>query len=183
MVVSKIERIKEGQTMKAKKRTATTIRTREELEAAVGEYAKHAFARASLVLEMDKRINAIRQEFDERVAELDGQLESMFGDLEAWAMLNPGEFVSKRSLELVHGVLGFRTGNPTLKCVKGVKWDHVLDMLMCNRMANYIRTTSEVNKDSVIADREKIGADRLQALGMRVEQADRFYVELKSESK
>jgi len=168
--------------MAKKKNAATTIKTREELEAVLGEYARAVIAHGQLTLEMDEKINRVRQDYEGRLADLNVDIETMFADLEAWAALNPAAFADKRSLDLVHGTLGFRTGNPTLKTVKGVKWEHVLDMLKCNRMAAYVRHSEEPNKDALLADREAIGAERLAALGMRVEQTERFYVDPKLET-
>jgi len=168
--------------MTKKAKTSTTIKTREELESVLGEYASAAIARGQLTLAMDEKINLVRKDYEGRLAELDDMLQGLFEDMEAWAVLHPAEFMPKRSIDLVHGTLGFRTGNPTLKTIKGVKWEHVLDMLKCNRMGSYVRTIEEPNKDALLADREAIGAERLQALGLRVEQAERFYADPKMES-
>ena len=168
--------------MAKKVKAVTTIKTREELDAVLGEYAATAIARGQLTLAMDEKLNLIRKDYEGRLAELDESLQALFEDMEAWAAFNPCAFADKRSVDLVHGTLGFRTGNPALKTVKGVKWEHVLDMLNTNRMAKYVRTTEEPNKDALLADRETIGAEKLSALGLRVEQAERFYVEPKLET-
>jgi phage host-nuclease inhibitor protein Gam len=168
--------------MTKKTKAATTIRTREELDTVLGEYAATAIARGQLSLAMDERLNLVRKDYEERLAELDDSLQSLFEDMEAWAALNPAAFADKRSIDLVHGTLGFRTGNPALKTIKGCKWEHVLDMLKCNKLAKYVRTVEEPNKDALLADREAIGAEKLAALGMRVEQAERFYADPKLET-
>jgi phage host-nuclease inhibitor protein Gam len=168
---------------KAKAAHATTIQTRDELESVLGQYARSVITRGKLVLAMDEKINAIRRDYETRLADLDAEQETLFADMEAWAALHPAEFAAQRSIDLVHGKLGFRTGNPTLKCIKGCKWEHVLDMLRCHGSTQrYIRTVEEPNKDLLLADREKIGADRLRTLGMQVDQVDRFYVEPKLEA-
>jgi phage host-nuclease inhibitor protein Gam len=81
----------------------------------------------------------------------------------------------------VHGAIGFRTGNPTLKPLKGVKWEHVVDMLKASQQARYLRSIEEVNKDAILTDREALGADRLKILGLRIEQTERFFAEARTE--
>lgn len=169
--------------MAAKKtKTATTIKGREELEGVMGEFAQSFIARGQLALAMEERLALVRKDYETRLSDLDAEIEALLADLEAWAALNPAEFADRRSIDLVHGTIGFRTGNPTLKTIKGVKWEHVLDMLKCSGLADrYVRKVEEPNKDALLADREKIGADRLQTLGLRVDQTERFYVDARKE--
>lgn len=163
------------------KTTVTTIQTRDELERVMGECARTAILRGQLELAMEEQINLVRKDYEARLADFDAEIETLAADLEAWAALNPDAFRERKSLDLTHGTIGFRTGQPTLGCIAGVKWEHVLDMLKCNRMAQYVRTIEEPNKEALLADREKIGADRLRALGMKVGQKERFFVEPKTE--
>jgi len=165
-----------------KKIKTTAIKTHEELEETMGEYARHAIVRGQLVLAMEERINMIRKDYEGRLADCDALLETLFADMEAWAALNPGVFASKKSIDLVHGTLGYRTGMPALKPIKGCKWEHILDMLKCRGMHDYVRTIYEVDKAKLLADRESIGPERLQALGVRVDQAERFFVEPRQET-
>lgn len=168
--------------MKKQKTQATTIKTREELEAVMGEYALALITRGQVALAMEEKINLVRKDYEGRLADFDAEIEALFGNLEAWAALNPTDFAGKKSVDMVHGTLGFRTGNPALKTIKGCKWEHVLDMLKCAGMGKYVRQIEEPNKDALLADREIIGAAKLAALGLRVEQTERFYVEPKTET-
>jgi phage host-nuclease inhibitor protein Gam len=159
-----------------KAKNTTTIGTREELEARMGDLARRTIERTKLAAGMNAKLAEIRVNYEARFAELDQETESILADLEAWAALHGGEFGAKRSLELVHGVLGFRTGNPALKPLKGVRWEDVMALLQC-RARQYIRVTEEPDKALLLADRDALGADGLAQLGLRVEQADRFYAE------
>ena len=103
-------------------------------------------------------------------------------DLESWARLHPEAFpAGKRSLDMVHGTLGFRETPPAMRLRKGVKEEHVIELLRTNGMSGYVRTVDEIDRSSLLADREAIGAEKLAALGLRVAHDDRFYVELKNE--
>lgn len=165
-----------------KKTKPTTIKTRDELENVLGEYAAAAIERAKLGATMDAKLNEIRAAYEERFAGLDETLEGLFADLEAWAALHRDEFADRRSLDLLHGTIGFRTGNPAVKPLKGVKWEHVVDQLRAAHLDAWLRAPDpEVNKEAVLAARETLGADRLAQLGMRVEQTERFFVDPKIE--
>jgi phage host-nuclease inhibitor protein Gam len=167
---------------KPTKKTATTITTRDELERVMGQLAQHTIARSIYADTMDKRLTEVRAQFEERLGELDETIESLFADLNAWAVLHPDEFAAKKSLDLTHGVLGFRTTPPALKPAKGVKWDHVLDMLKCRGLQDYVRQTEEVNKELLLQDRETLGAEKLARLGLEVRQDEKFYAEPKIEA-
>ena len=164
---------------KNKKTAQTTITTREELEARMGDLSRVTIERAKLSATMNKLLDDIRARYDAAFAEHDEFLAAALADLEAWAALNPGEFASKKSVELLHGVLGYRTGTPALKPIKGVRWEDV--MILLRRHPGYIRTSVEPDKAAIIGDRDGLGEAGLAALGLRIEQAERFYAEPKIE--
>jgi len=168
----------------AKKMTpkATTIQNREDLERVMGELALATIARGQIALAMDARLSEVRKDYEGRLCEFDAELETLAADLEAWAVLHPAEFAKAKSIQLVHGVIGFRTGMPALRTLKGVRWDDVLSQLRNMNLRDYIRTTQEVDKDTILAQREKISPDCLASMGMRVEQQERFYAEPKIEA-
>jgi phage host-nuclease inhibitor protein Gam len=167
---------------KPTKKSATTITTRDELERAMGQLAQHTIARSIYADTMDKRLTEVRAQFEGRLGELDESIDELFDDLNAWAVLHPDEFSNKKSLDLTHGTLGFRTTPPSLKPAKGVKWDHVLDMLKCRGMQAYVRQAEEVNKEMLLQDRETIGTEKLARLGLEVRQDEKFYAEPKIEA-
>jgi phage host-nuclease inhibitor protein Gam len=167
---------------KSTKKPATTITTRDELERAMGQLAQHVIARSLYADNMDKRLTEVRAQFEGRLGELEENIEALFADLNAWAVLHPDEFGTKKSMDLTHGTLGFRTTPPAIKPAKGVKWDHVLDMLKCRGMQAYVRQAEEVNKEMLLQDRETIGAEKLARLGLEVKQEEKFYAEPKIEA-
>ncbi len=163
--------------MKRKPKTTptTTIRNREELETRMGDHARVAIERMKLAAAMNKKLADVRELYEAMFAELDDEIERTAADLEAWAVLHPADFGERKSIELTHGTLGFRTGQPALKPLKGVRWDDVLTLLA--QHPGYLRTIMQPDKEAILADRDALGAEGLGALGLRVEQAQRFYVE------
>ena len=162
-------------------RVATTIRSREELESVLGEYAAAAIEQAKLGADLDAGLNRVRAAYEPRMAEVAETLEALWADLESWAALHRDEFAERRSLELLHGALGFRTGNPTLKTIKGVRWETVVDILAFKGLERYVRRCPEVAKDLLLADREQLGAEAMEELGLRVVQDERFFIEPRME--
>jgi len=170
----------------AKKTTKpTTIHDREELETVLGEYARLMIQREQKTLEMEEKINAIRKLYETELTELTEKSEAFFGDIQAWATLNQAEFETRKSLDLIHGVVGFRTCPAAVKQVGGVKIDHTLDMMQQNPgYKAYIRIKPEIDKDAILSDygMKKDGlVAALAAVGLKIEQKENFFVELKKE--
>lgn len=92
-------------------------------------------------------------------------------------------FSKKKSMETAHGVLGFRTGTPKLKTRKGFTWAAVLELLKEFNPA-YVRTSEEVAKDKLLADRESEDMPELmQKSASRSSRTKRFLLNLKKKNK
>jgi phage host-nuclease inhibitor protein Gam len=94
-----------------------------------------------------------------------------------WAEANPREFGEGRSIQTVHGALGWRLGGPSLRTLTGWTWDRVKETLKAANAAGYLRVKEEVNKQNLLADRDAIGAEKLREIGVRVVQEESFFVE------
>lgn len=160
----------------AKKKTPTTIMSREQLEASMTSRTLHWVKRQKLAATMNQKLAEIRENYEAMFAELDEHLKAIDADIEAWSTLNPDAFGDRKSLELLNGTIGFRTGQPALKPLKGVRWDDVMMCLNC-RGRQFIRITEEPDKALLLANRDELGESGLAELGLRVEQAERFFIE------
>ena len=109
-----------------KKTPRTTIKTRDDLEGVFGEYATLVIELDRLTAQMELEIAAVRKKYEDRLAARKEPAEALFADLQAYATLNPDVFGDKRSIELLHGTLGFRTCPPRVLQVPGVKVEHTL---------------------------------------------------------
>ena len=145
---------------KREKKTVYTGITSEQMEQAFADYAKA----------------------DARQQKLTETKDNAFDVLQAYAMENRNELFSKRkSLETTHGTLGFRTGTPKLKTLKGFTWASVLNLLK-EFLPGYVRTIEEPAKDKLLADREDEEVAALfPKVGVKVTQDEAFFVELKQE--
>lgn len=171
--------------MAKKMKTPTTIMDREGLENALGDYSKVTIQLTRKALELDAKINLLRKQYEVELTEMTEQCEAMFEDIQAWATLNQAEFETRKSLELIHGIIGFRTCPASVKQVGGVKVEHTIDMMKANpNYEAYLRTKTELDKDSILGayglKKEGLLAD-LAAVGLKIEQKENFFVELKKE--
>ena len=172
--------------MARQKKTIITGVSREAADEAFATYAKS-----------DAQIQKINAEID-NLATLGAEKDKAFDVLQSFATENQAElFTKKKSLEMAHGTIGFRTGTPKLKTLKGFTWASALQLAKKFLPMTYIRQTDEIAKDKLLADRElkevevydtPTGDPRevtmreaMAACGIQVTQDETFYVEPKKE--
>lgn len=168
-------------TSRIKKTPPAPPATREEMEALVGEIAALTITQREQMAQMDGRLQMVRAEYESGLAELRLMLDDKMERARLWAVTNPEAFGTKRSIDMVHGAVGFRTGMPRLKTLRGITWALVLELLAKYRLTEYVRLKTEPDKDRIIADREKLG-ERLRDVGLECVQDESFYIEPKMES-
>ena len=150
--------------------------TREEAEEVVREITEYKLRERQLKVEMDTEITAIKENYEARLATVSDRLTPLVQEIQAWAESHPAEFCDKKSLELLHGVIGWRITPPALKTLRGFTWAAVVDRLKVLGRGEFLRVKEEVNKDSLLAVRE---SENLKTFGCQAVQEDEFYVEPK----
>lgn len=165
------------------KKTVHTAVSKEQMENAFSQYATADAQIAKINASIDVQVTAIREKHSEKIAKLQETKEENFDILQAFALENKDElFVKKKSLDSVHGTIGFRTGTPKLKTLKGFTWASVTNMLK-EFLPDYIRVAEEPAKDKLLADRDKEEVTALYSkVGIAVTQDETFFVEPKKES-
>ena len=129
-------------------------------------------------------------------ADIELQRDKAFDTLQAFATENQAElFAKKKSLDMAHGTIGFRTGTPKLKTLKDFTWASAQNLVK-SFLPSYIRQTEEIAKDKLLADREvevQLGGgdpnnrgyrplrEQMVECGIQVVQDEAFYVEPKKE--
>ena len=176
----------------AKRAKKTIIQgvTREAADQAFSEYAKATAESAKMQAEIELACAKIRDKHAGKLAELEEAKERAFDTLQAYALENKAEiFTKKKSLEMAHGTIGFRTGPPKLKTLKGFTWASALN-LVTSFLPGYLRQTTEIAKDKMLLDRDgKVTVDGVEVsmfdqmakCGITVVQEEDFFVEPKSE--
>lgn len=174
------------------KKTVITGVSMSEAEEAFAAYAKADAQQAKITAEIELACAKLREKHQERLSTLQAEKDAAFEKLQSYAMENQNElFARKKSLEMVHGVIGFRTGQPKLKTLKGFTWASALQLVK-EFLPNYVRASEEIAKDRLLADRDETvlrdgmtePGTMLQEMarcGITVAQDESFYVEPKRE--
>ena len=165
------------------KKTVISGISREQAEQAFADFAAADAKVQNLTSKMDIEMTRIREKYAEQLAELETKKSEAFDLMQAYAVENKDElFSKKKSVESAHGVFGFRTGTPKLKNLKGFTWAAVTNL--CKELLpSYIRTSEELAKDKLLADRELPEVvEYFPKIGVQVVQDETFFVEPKKES-
>jgi phage host-nuclease inhibitor protein Gam len=157
--------------------------SREQFEQAFADYAAADARFQNIATKMDMEITRIREKYQDALAGLQAIKEINFETIQVFAAENKADLFAKRkSIETVHGTVGFRTGTPKLKLLKGFTWGAVTNMLR-EFMPAYLRLTEEPAKDKLLADRDMPEvAKQFAKIGIAVVQDEIFFVEPKKEA-
>ena len=161
------------------KQSAPLIQTRADAERLLGEIAKLTLERNSMTIEMDHQLTVTRETFEPDISACKKQIEEKTALLESWAAGNPAEFAGKKSIDMLHGTFGYRTGNKQLKPVMRKTWAKILETIKTLGFGGYIRNKEEVNKEAILSDaaQDLLTPDALKAIGVAVVQDEAFFVE------
>lgn len=130
------------------------------------EHAVEAFAALAVASASNKKINAdmelkfaeIREKNQARLEENATVIEESTEILKAFLEQHPEVLGKKRSVELTHGTIGYRLGQPALKTKKGFTWEActnlIKELLKTKNGQQYYRTTEVIDKEKLLADRE-----------------------------
>ena len=166
---------------KRMKKTLVTIETRDQLEFAMAQISTCMSGRDGLVAKLENEITDARARYEPQITSYGETINENFEACQRWAEANPSAFATKKSLDLMHGTLGFRTSTPRLKLLSGWNWNRVLEMLAVNKLTDYIRQKQEPDKERLLADRETLTDATLKRVGVTVAQDETFYIDPKRE--
>jgi phage host-nuclease inhibitor protein Gam len=165
---------------KRMKKEVFTGVTGEAMEQAFSDYAIADAKIAKYNADMDVAITKIREKYADDMAKYSDMRAKAFDTLQAYAMENREEMFSKRkSLEMVHGTFGFRTGTPSIKQMKGFTVASSLNLAL-TYAPDYVRTKQELDKASLIINRDQL-VEVLPQIGVYIDQTETFFVEPKKE--
>ena len=153
------------------------LRSRQEAARCMQEIQALTLRRDGLVLEMEERIKAVRDERAEEIADLGKDIEAEMTLLKAWADGNPAEFGQRRSVDFAHGACGYRLGQPRLALMRGWTWSSVVEALQLKKLTRYLRVKTDADKEKLLADRAAM-EEAFADLGMVVKQDEAFFVEV-----
>lgn len=168
--------------MSKKTTKEVTARTLEDVERLMATVAAADAAARKITAQMDQELHRVREKYS---AALDAEAKRRADaeeEIASWAELNRAAFGSKRSLELTHGTVGWRLGNPTVACRLRVKVAAALELVRA-RMPEFVRTAEELDKAAILSayTARAVTDEELATVGLRITQTERFYVEPKTE--
>ena len=170
-------------TKSRQKAAVLTPQSADVAEQIMGQYAEADARIAQITAQMDEKLTRIRNEYAEELQDLNERRKLAFDQLQLFAESNRHLFEKKKSIEMSHGVIGFRTGTPKLATIKGFTWAAITNLLK-QRLPAYVRTVEEPAKDKLLADRDVKEVASLMnkdGIGCHVVQDEAFYAELKKE--
>jgi phage host-nuclease inhibitor protein Gam len=133
-----------------------------------------------LTARMNEEMARVRARYEDDLNGLAAQGKDLTDRLQAWSDAHPEAFASRKSVALMHGLIGYRTGMPTLKTLRGVTVEKVIAVLRMTA-PQYIRREEKLDKEAILADREALGEENLRTMGLTVDQAVRFFAEPEKE--
>jgi phage host-nuclease inhibitor protein Gam len=143
------------------------------------------------VAEKEADMNAELQQIREKYAKLNEEnlekKKELVIDIELFCIENKDQFEKVKSKELTHGKIGFRFPPPKVVLLnRSYAWDTVANLLMKLYKDKYVRVVHEPNKEKILADsfgeKKLLNKDDLAGVGLRIEQKEKFYYEIKWES-
>src|SRR5579872_7295881 len=149
------------------------------------EQAMAAFAQCNTQLKLiESRMEEEKQQIDNKfladITRLKDSMEEQVKMLQVYGQQFKDNWKGK-SLSLIHGKIGFRTGNPKLIKDRKFTWDAVTELLK-KAFPSFIRATYEINKEALIAHRENKEFEAIkEACYVDVAQDETFYVEANTE--
>lgn len=159
------------------------LTSRDDAEAAMHDLAAVLNNQRLFTARRDAEVLAINKKYEGNLAQCEQEAAALTDQLRAWSEAHPDQFPKgRKSLDLVSGVLGFRTGTPKLALLsRAWNWDKVLAQL--KQMANrFVRTKEEVDKEAILAEHagftdKQAAADLLKLWGVKVTQDESFFIE------
>ncbi len=166
--------------MKRIKLSGPVLKSRAEAEGLAREICERINEHRLLNASMDQEITAVRERYEQGIAAAAKAIDEKTTVLQAWADANPSEFAGRKSLEMTHAVIGYRTGQPQAKTMSGWTWDRVLERIKSlPPFAGFLRQKEEVDKQGLIAARESMLPEDYRTIGVRIVQDETFFVEPK----
>lgn len=156
-----------------------SIQNRRQLEAVIENIVQLQRQRTELESAQEKEIADIRQKYRAPLAEVERYLLMETSWAETWARNNRGAFDETHSLACPHATIGFHIPPPRVERA-GRRWTWsaiVVKLSQTTWGQRYLRVPApEVDKDAILADRDRLSAEELRLAGIKIVQSERFII-------
>jgi phage host-nuclease inhibitor protein Gam len=166
----------------AKKTDHHTLETFEEVDQALLRIGQSESRIAKAEAQMNAKIQELRDAFEQQTAEDRSTKIALEKDVETFCLTHKPEFDATRTKQLVHGTVGFRTTPPKVGFLnRKYNAQTAVELIKKILKGLYVRTVEEINKEAILTDyaAREITDDQLAAVGLRVDQSEKFSYEVK----
>ncbi len=170
-------------TKTTKKKVIVNV-TLEQAQQAGETFTANTTSLEKIKAKMNAEINNIKSKYLAEITELQEGLAEPSEVLEVFAYEQKEGWGKKKSLELLHCIIGFRTGTPKVeKTTKKFTWDGIVEVMKKNNMLKkFLRVTEEVNKEAILAEKNEVVLNQLlEDCYIDVVQDESFYITAKAE--
>lgn len=153
--------------------------TRNQCAEEVRKYAETQNQINALDAEMNKELIAIKEKFESRIEVLKQKAKTHAKLIEGWAMDNPDEFpADKKSVDFPCGVIGHRTGTPTVATIGGWTLGRSLKVIQSRGEVRFVATKESVSKEAILSAfrRKEVSPEWLREVGLVIRQNEKFYI-------
>lgn len=146
------------------------------------QYAQACHNIKALEAKQDTDINKIKASYQPQFSAQIAEANRLFERIKQYSEANKDEatvFNGKKSVDLQYVRFGYRTTNPTIVALKGVKMEDIIARLKAKNLMQYLHEKHTLNKELLASDREKEGIDKVYAeIGVEVVQPESFFIEV-----
>ena len=153
----------------------------EQAQEASARYAEISNRLLKTEADINERINKVKDQYQDEITQLTNELGQYFEVLEVYAKEQKVNWGKRKSLELLHSIIGFRTGTHKVTKDKKFTWEGIVELVK-EKFPTLIRTKTELDKEAIIAIRDDEDFLKLKkSCYVDVVQDELFYVEPKKE--
>lgn len=154
------------------------VADRAQAEAALAEMAALDRNLSGIESEMRERIDLAKSQASQLSTPLLARRKELSDAVAVFAKLNKQELFGKsKSLDLGFGIIGFRASTKVVQ-MSGITPEMTLARLHQYDFADGIRVKEEINKEAALGWPD----ERLEIVGLRRQQANAFFIEIKKDS-
>ncbi|HMO62226.1 MAG TPA: host-nuclease inhibitor Gam family protein [Ferruginibacter sp.] len=155
--------------------------SREDAEQAMSSFAAAANEVSSIEAKMNQELQEVRERYQDKLNKYNDIKDEQVQVLEVYAYEQKDNWGKRKSMDMLHGTIGFRTGTPKVKFDKGFNSKSVTAILQ-EQFPEFVRTVVDMDKEKLIASREDDGFDTIcKKAHIQVVQEETFFVESKAE--
>lgn len=154
------------------------VADRAQAEGALAEMAMLDRKISGIEANMQEAIDSAKQRASQQAAPLMARRKELADAIAVYAKLNRQELFAKaKSVDLGFGIIGFRAST-RISQMRGITAEMTLEKLHQFNLADGIRVKEEVNREVTLGWPD----ERLELVGLKRQQADTFYIEIKKEN-